>query len=120
MVERRAAVCGRANAGLRGGEMSGQACEWAVRQRLRGTEEQLALLLFAIEAGNGDFVAHSSLRDLACCARGFGFDLPAVLRRLLDARVVGWDAADGGYRLPLQRDFDLRGPAPEREALLAR
>ena len=100
--------------------MSTEACEWAVRQRLRGTEEQLALLLFAIEAGNGDFVAHSSLQHLAGGARGFGFDLPAVLRRLLDARVVVWDAADGGYRLPLQRNFDLRSAAQTLEALLDR
>ena len=100
--------------------MSTEACAWAVRQRLRGTEEQLGLLLLAVEAGDGGFVAHASLPDLFECAREFGFDLRAVLRRLLDAHVVAWDALANGYRLRIEREFDLRSRERALEALLER
>jgi len=100
--------------------MSAEACAWAVRQRLRGPEERLVLLLLANEAGPDGFVAHGFLGWLSEQARLDGCDLPGVLRRLLDAHVATWGASLSlaGYWLQTGRDFDLRSPAQALQALL--
>ena len=76
----------------------------------------LSLLMLAVLADEGGFVAHGALGWLTQRAAESGCDLPAALRRLLDAHVVAWGSAAGGYRLQMQREFAPLGAEASRVA----